>query len=413
MEGLCKNCNREIFPGQRFCRFCGRPTDHLPEDHLPTQAMPPQDVRGGRGANTAPPPQRPETSPVYSQNVPYYQPPTYPQAPLPPYTPPRSRSPWGWVIALVSIGLFAAVVLGVFIFTQANLRPRGRPPAAPPAAVAPPMPGETPLGEEGANVSSRETTFKNTFPLASAAKFSLNNVRGDIRVQTWDQPKAEITVTKRGGSAQDRQNVKVVYSTDGGNLFLKTAQGRGGVEVEYEIKLPRTLKQVEVASIASDVKISDVKGDLSVKTQSGVVELSDIQGIVSIETQSGSIEAIQIIGDISANSQSGSIELSDVTGSAKVNTISGDTSVGFEKVALDKPLQFNTVSGDIDLRFKSDINLNLEVRTVSGDIELDDSLGLTVNSQPGRKSASGAIGKGGQPFRVETISGDITIAKQP
>src|SRR5688572_27493642 len=116
----CDNCGAAVLPGHRFCRSCGRATDDYAEDGTPTQMMPPEhQVRGPRDTATTTP-SRAETSPVYAPPEPnYYQQPYAPiQHPqqMPYYTPPRSRSPWGWIVAVIAVFLIGAFAIGIFVF---------------------------------------------------------------------------------------------------------------------------------------------------------------------------------------------------------------------------------------------------------------------------------------------------------
>src|SRR5436309_1905508 len=120
MGETCRNCGAELFTGQRFCRACGASTDELNQEQAPTQMMPPQpDDWGARsGANTAPTYQQ-NTNPVFGAPG-GYQPSVPPMPPqvIPPYTPPRSRSRVGWVLAFLGMGLFAVVVFAVMMMAR-------------------------------------------------------------------------------------------------------------------------------------------------------------------------------------------------------------------------------------------------------------------------------------------------------
>ncbi len=106
MAENCRNCGLELFEAQRFCRSCGAPTEQFSEEQVPTRMMhPPPDAWGARSAASTAPTSRAETSPVYDSSG-GQQPtvlPLYPQT-IPPYTPPRKRSPVGWILAFIEWG---------------------------------------------------------------------------------------------------------------------------------------------------------------------------------------------------------------------------------------------------------------------------------------------------------------------
>ena len=129
--------------------------------------MPPQqDDWGARnGPNTAPD-FRPDTSPGVPPGG--YQPsvPPMPYQAIPPYTPPRSRSRLGWVLAFIGMGLFALIVFGVMMIARFGRNKIVDFERIPAPAVA--QPGETPLSETSADrveTIGNETTLTKTFVL--------------------------------------------------------------------------------------------------------------------------------------------------------------------------------------------------------------------------------------------------------
>jgi hypothetical protein len=374
MAENCKNCGLELFAAQRFCRSCGAPTEQLSEEQVPTRMMPPQPEGWGArsGASTAPT-SRPETTPVYDPSAGYQPtvPPSYPSV-VPPYAPPRSRSPLGWIIAFIGTGLFVVVVLAVMFIARAGRRAVGDFHAPSPPREMAQQPGETPLNEANADqvlVSGNETTLIKTFALDEDAKFSIKNVSGSIVVEGWDQPKAEVKVIRQG---PDRGG-QVFFTSTSGNLSLRTAQpGRASQDVRYEVKLPREM------------------------------------GRVTLNSLNGSIKLTGVSGQIFAEGTNGSIELTDVTGVSKVQTVNGKIKAVLQE-ASDGPMEFTAANGSIDLTIKSDFDADLEASTVRGGINIDDQFGITVQKEMVGQRARGQIGSGGEPLRISTVNGSMSI----
>ncbi|HET9531065.1 MAG TPA: DUF4097 family beta strand repeat-containing protein, partial [Blastocatellia bacterium] len=364
MATQCENCGKELFAGQRFCRYCGKPSGQFQEEHIPTQMMNPEtDPRASRRQADTAPHQGSRTAPVYTPpQQGYYQPsvggPPMPQTPA--YSPPKPRSAWGWIVALVAIGLFGAMFLGFLLIGRSisnRARTRDNPPVT---AVA--EAGEKRLDEEGASVSSRETVITRTFQMTAASRFSINNPNGEVSIEGWDQPQAEVRVIKRGGSRTDRRNTEVYFSESDGLLKFRTAPPRGrSVEVRYEIKLPRTLKLVTLETASGSITIADLKSALSINTASGDIQLNDIIGDITLNTASGDVALSEAQGKIAINTASGSIELNDITGAVRSNAASGNIKVVFESVTPGEPLEFSTANGDVEIEFRSPINADLEI----------------------------------------------------
>lgn len=395
MEQLCQNCGAELLPGQRFCRKCGLATGQ--EDNIPTQTMPPgpgQPTSGFRPPSTGPS-GRSETSPVYTPPGSYQ--PTVPPYPMQyqPYPAEKRRSPLKWILGFVGVGLLGLIFLFAVIFI--NLRDdrprRGGPPPPPP-------PGD----RRGGEAATR------TFPLAANAQVSINNFNGNVNIEGWDQPQAEVRMTVSGG----RGNADgVTFQNEGGNLSIKAEPGRlGGGKVDFAIKLPRKLAQLAVEGMNSNVELSDLEGGVNVTTVNGSIRLADVIGNVNAKTVNGRVSLTDIRGDITANTTNGSLELSSVSGSAITKAVNGSTRVSFENITPGKPLEFESFSGTIDLELPADINADLEASTTTGSIQLDEGLGLEVRKKIPGESASGQIGSGGQPLTVKTVSGTIRVNRQ-
>ena len=400
MAHNCRNCGAEIFTGQRFCRSCGRPTGGFLEEDSPTQVMqpgPPPEAPGpgsgyvqGPGGQADTAPQRPVTSPVYQPQTGYppppqpgyYQPGYNPQTPVPQYQYPQPQKGvrWGWIIALIGVGLFGAMFLAILMFARSVRHARdqagfGFPPPPPPVAAM--QPGENVLSDDGAVINGSETVITKTFPMAPGGNLAITNVNGDIAVEGWDEDQAEVKVTKRGGSEMDRRNAQVVSSTRGG-LSLRSVVDRSNIQVRYEIKLPREVKQVDIKGVNGSIKLSDLNGSISARTTNGSVDLADMS----------------------------------VNGQLKVETVNGSARAVINELQQRGPIEFATTNGSITVELKPDANAQLSASSMHGSISLDDAFGLRVEKGfPFGQHVDGALGHGGLPITAKTVNGSIKIGK--
>jgi hypothetical protein len=337
--------------------------------------MPPQPEGWGArsGASTAPT-SRPETNPVYDPSA-GYQPtvPPFHPAVVPPYAPPRSRSPLGWILAFIGMGLFVVVVIAVMMMARFGRRmvdqPGGRSPASARA-------GETALVEANAEKVDKvgtDITLTKSFDVSQASKISVKNVSGSINISVWDNPQAEVKVTRRG-SESDKNFTPVFFSNEGGNLVVRTADRRGNSDVRYDLKLPREVTGLELTSVNGAIKVADIEGEISVKNVSGQTDLTNIAGLRKADTVSGNINIVL-------------------------------------KEWREERLEVNAVSGNISLQIKSDVEADLDASSVNGSISLSDSFGIPVEKQMVGQRARGKLGDGGESLKITTVSGNIKIAK--
>ncbi len=324
----------------------------------------------------------------------------------------QPKKSYGWLIAFGSIALVGVIFFAFLMFGY--FRRASKPVTTPPPVTSGSKEStEKYLNEEGARITDQETVFTQKFPLPNSAKFFLSHVRGDITVEGIDATEAEIKVIKRGGSADQRSDLRIIYSDLGGNLSLKPSKQffTDGVDIVYEIKLPRSLGQVNIDSVNSRINLKNLDALLTIKSVNGNLEMTNLRGAVRAETQSGEIFLSQTIGDIIVKSTNGLIELSGVSGSIKTDNTTGDTRATIDNATSTDPLTFESINGSIDLRFKSDINAELDASTVSGSIAAD-GLGVEVKRAPGSGQAVGRLGIGGQALKIKTVSGDIKITKR-
>jgi hypothetical protein len=474
MAMQCANCGIELLQGQRFCRSCGVPVEGaVPSTQVmdtdPEGLVKVNNTQRTSKVNTNPvvnpangqttymqAPQNPETIFIDASVLPQpataipveakpaqttameeqaqpaqvsihstspFQPEVPAHASPSPSgdfktTPPASistiqqpKKAYGWVIAFGAIALVGVIFLSFLMLGRAK-RAANLPPTSQPTSSVPDKPADLYLDETGARVTDDETIFTQKFPLPNSAKFSLSNISGNITIEGIDSSEAEVKVMKRGGSADQRKDIKIIYSTLGGNLSLKPSQQfTNDIDIIYEIKLPRNLGQVNITGTSSNIKLKDIDALLDIKSVSGNLDLSNLRGQVKAETQSGEAFLSQVMGDIFVKSTSGKIELSSVSGSIKTDNTAGDTKATIDNTSSADVLSFESINGKIDLRFKFAVNAELEANTVSGSIDLE-GVGIEVKKMPGSSQAAGRLGVGGQPLKIKTVSGNIKITQK-
>jgi len=392
MAERCNNCGAELFTGQQFCRACGTPTRKFSSEELPTQILSPggqeqqqQPTTPQPPLATSPLPGRDTSDPIFGTDYSRYQPPPMPQrvtAPVVAPLPHARRGSRAWLYAVLGLLLFfagASVVAGLFFLnrqTQRVTKTRTvRPNITVPVPPIPP-PHSVDAGEEGAETFGDESVITKTYPLAKNGSFSLRNFSGDITVEGWDEQQAEVKVVRRGGGDAERVAFHVTREEGANRLvFNSTPEKTGGVqEVEYVLKLPRNLRELEIVSINSDVDLVNVHS-----------------------------------ASISINVQQGNIELEDVSGTINSRTTKGNTTVVLAEAAKGAPHVFNGIHGNIEIELAPGTNAELKAETVDGNIDIDEDLGIKVEKRIIGQQAVGRLGTGGQPIVVKVVSGNIRI----
>jgi hypothetical protein len=378
MTHLCANCGAGLFAGQQFCRRCGERTGGL-EGEAPTRiladsppapapaqgttALPPR----GTGENFWPPARPTEHhGPIGHASY---------TSPLPvAAAPERAKGRRRWLVpALLGLMLLACVggIVGLVMMARAPfIRGFAERVQQPPP---PPLPGPAVLDEAGATVTAGETIWTQTFEVSESAVFSLSNLQGDITVEGWDGSGVEVRMTKRGGTAEDRRAARVTLRQTDDLLAIASSEA-GQIKVSYEVRVPRSLRRVELTSRSGDVKVSGLETPLAV------------------------------------NLTNGDIRLDDVRGPAQARLVNGDIEVVYRGEAREGPHEFKTVNGDVSLRLADGMEGPVKASVVNGEIEVDDRLGFNAQKKKPGWFVDARLdenGEGGEPLTAESVNGSI------
>ena len=280
---------------------------------------------------------------------------------------------------------------------------------------------------------------------------TIENVRGEIAINGWSQN--EITVK---GELDEKTEkfvfektdngilIKVVtprdighgsYSDeDGSNLVINLPQNArvnfDGVSTDIQAKnllkgsrIQSVSGSVKVKNLAERINISTVSGDINSKKLSGKISLHSVsgdindkhsQGRLRIEAVSGNINSISSASTVSAHNVSGEINLNlQKVDELELDTVSDNGTV---RLILNDngSIKANSVSGDIALYFQNDVQASFRLNSsVNDDIvnKLTDKTAKTAKYGPGA-TLNFETGNGSAEVRIDTVSGDIKVAKQ-
>lgn len=226
-----------------------------------------------------------------------------------------------------------------------------------------------------------EDTSNETYDLRAGAPLAVTTYNGSIRIHAASTD-SRIHVTMRthvraesdDDARRAMNEMKVRVSHDNGGLALIAPELRrwddeveGGVS--FDIDVPQSLS-LTLQTTNGAIDVDGVRGDHVVRTTNGHINVENSGGSVDAETTNGGIR----------------VALSDVTPG--------------------RPLRFITTNGGITLDLPSTLNADVEASTSNGSIHTD--LPILTNRAESH-SLSGRINGGGQPMRVRTTNGSITI----
>ena len=292
-----------------------------------------------------------------------------------------------------------------------------------------------------------------TLKLGSNGSLDLGNIAGDITVTRGGGSDATVEIVKvaRGldaGDARELLNLVTVDVTErNGRAEVKTHYPNGdeqrrnnrrniNVSVSYNVTAPAGTR-VMAESISGNIKVTEIKGEVSASTISGDVRITgaghvgtakSISGSVEIEEvkSDGSIDASTVSGDVrlhrvsarrlSGGSVSGNVRLEDVeTGSVTAHSTSGNINfVG--PLARSGRYELKSFSGEVRLTLTGNTGFEVDANTFSGDVRCDFPITThgteSTNRRGHRTVLHGTYGDGSAVVDITTFSGSVVIGKR-
>jgi hypothetical protein len=318
-------------------------------------------------------------------------------APLAPSFPRGGRAKW-WTIPFIFVVALACI--GVLLMKRSQrpvqrvvIKRGGTSETGTIVPPLPPLPPEAPeearevldrasammpLDETGAKVSGDSTVFTKTLELGEDVTLSIPNAGGDVTIEGWDKKGAEIKITKRGGSDAERRAVPIMLSRDSERVALiSPTLGHGEdseVGVSYEIKVPRSLRQLEISSEQSEVRVKGLEGGVMIDVKSGKLSFDGL------------------------------------TGPVRGKLIKGDIVVGPSVNSQRDAQEFTVVRGNVNVTLGSNPNADLKAETMDGNIEVASAFPqIEVVKRPAGRHAMGRLGDGGSPLLIKVVNGDIKL----
>jgi hypothetical protein len=140
----------------------------------------------------------------------------------------------------------------------------------------------------------------------------------------------------------------------------------------------------------------------------------------------GDVEVRGVEGTFDVRNVNGKVRLVDAAGSGDAQTVNGAVTVAF-KNQPGGPCLFKTINGDVEVDFPGPPSADFRVKTMHGEVYSDFDVTYLPKAPPvrdERRDKSGKYvyrsdgfygvraGKGGPEIKLETLNGDILIAKR-
>jgi len=299
------------------------------------------------------------------------------------------------------------------------------------------------------NRAEQVDRISKTVRVGSDGTIELSNIAGDVTVSrgSGNDATIEIVRTAHGRDDADAKEqlslVRVEINERPGRVEVRerypdrNASNRHNWSVtsDYTVTAPAGTRLM-IKSISGNIKVSEIKGDVSAETVSGDVKLISVTRVTNAKSISGNvdmqdtqfdgaIEASSVSGDVTMrhvsasridiSSVSGNVKLEDVTSDrVEAHTTSGNASFS-GPLARSGRYEMKSFSGEVRLTLSGNTGFELEASSFSGDVRSD--LPLTIRGSSDerrgrRRSLSGTYGDGSAVLNVTTFSGSVVISKR-
>jgi hypothetical protein len=261
---------------------------------------------------------------------------------------------------------------------------------------------------------SNERVTEQQFEVGPAPALVIRNVSGRIRIEAGQEGIIRIRAT-RHGSARAMANTTVEIERDGDRITVQTGPahshplrlGFNLSSVDYDVTVPPHC-EVRAKAVSADVIVRGTQAPVSVETVSGDVSLEQGAGSYGITTVSGDVVSRGLSGELALRTTSGDarITASRLT-SFNLNTVSGDVIIESPLIAGQHYFA-KTVSGDLHVLVPEGTGVTVQMKSVSGSVKSELPAEII---KAGRRSWQGRINGGGATLEMQSVSGDLRIAR--
>lgn len=254
-----------------------------------------------------------------------------------------------------------------------------------------------------------------TYQLAPGAHVEVSSIRGSVEITNGNSATAEVQIIRSARTRADLEYHKIEVEQTGNNLVVRGVQEpeqrqERNIQVDHHVilKLPRSI-DLKVTSVSGSLKAGDVDGQTIVKSISGSVNIGNVGGKLQVASVSGNLTVGNVGADARVNSISGNLGLGQVNGSLEVTSISGGVKTTLVSLSA-QGIHIRSVSGSIEIGFKSAINADFNAESISGQVYLEVPNVVRENDERS-SNVRARIGAGGTPISITSVSGNIRLTQ--
>ncbi|MBN1884283.1 MAG: DUF4097 family beta strand repeat protein [Candidatus Krumholzibacteriota bacterium] len=273
----------------------------------------------------------------------------------------------------------------------------------------------------------RERNVEKSFDLDPGGTVKITmKCGGDIRIEGWDENRAEAVVRITG---TEREDVDVDFDRKRRGLEIEIEANnwmhRCRADADIVLRVPRET-DIEFSSYGGDIACEGIEGRLTGRTLGGDMTFSRIDGTIRMTTYGGDVEVADSRVDGKVKTLGGDVRIERVVGDLTGSTLGGDvtytdvTGGGGKGHSPDRDVSITSMGGDLDVDYPArDVTLRtmggnidvgraekVNVTTMGGDIRVNEApVGASVMTMGGDIH----VGSAGGFCKAKTMGGDIEL----
>jgi len=257
--------------------------------------------------------------------------------------------------------------------------------------------------------------FNQTYQLAPGARVEVSSISGSVKISNSETGTAEVQIIRTARTRADLEYYKIEVQQTGNSLVVRGGihepdERRNDIQVNQQVilKLPRRI-DLSVSSISGSVRVGDVDGPVQASSISGSANIGNVTGKLRLSSVSGSVEVGNVGADARVSSVSGNVGLGQVNDSLDVSSVSGGVKATLISLSP-RGIHIKSVSGSVEIGFKSDVNADFNAEHISGQVYLDVP-NVSRESEEKSTTVRARIGAGGTPITITSVSGNIRLTR--
>jgi len=258
-------------------------------------------------------------------------------------------------------------------------------------------------------------------PLSGQANLIIENIRGPIHIQTWQQQKILLKATKRASKQEMLPQMSIDLKSNNNAIIIKTVYDQDPIKgsIEYDLLVPDTINAT-VKAQSSPIKVEHIAGMVTIQNEEGDIELNAIQGPITVEVMNkGSIVIDQPGNTIKAITHYGTIDIHDAKKSIFASTDNGKIKTSCKTVPHGSVIKLDA-SKPITLQLPSGIDADLQAESDQGSILCEHYVTIKpfitqLNAQAWnqfKRTINGSLGNGGAQICLHSVAGTIKITQE-